>query len=357
MSTELSQIDDQPTSVLPAAPNTPSSDAVAMLMQHAQAMQTAHQLAVALCGTSMVPAVYRGKPEEGAAAILYGAELGLNPVQSLQQIFNVQGKPAIYARTMVALVKAKGYMIQTVSSDDTAVTVAGKDPRTGVQEQSTWTIDRAKKAGYTSNKKYDSDPQAMLYAKAATEVCRKLAPEVLLGITYSAEELILEEKPVAPAAVTKPGQTGLAGLKAELAAKRETTEPPAPDMVTADQMKQIAALLKNDGIATKKATLEWLSERVGRTVTAGTELYRREGDALIEFLSMPQAEPDPDPAPTLDRDSLEAAVLTAADNAGITDLDAWLSERMGQPVGGLGDLTTESLTESLNALAAQQKEK
>ena len=96
-------------------------------------------------------------------------------------MFVVHGQPAIYARTMVGLLKAKGYTFETVDTSDNAVTVRGTSPR-GEVEESTWTIDRAKKAGYTGNKKYQSDPQAMLYAKAASEVCRKLAPDVLLGI-------------------------------------------------------------------------------------------------------------------------------------------------------------------------------
>ncbi|PXY12793.1 hypothetical protein [Corynebacterium striatum] len=168
-----------------------SDDGVADLMRQAEAMSAAHKLATVLCNTSMVPATFRGKPDDGAAAILYGAEVGLKPQQALQQVFVVHGQPAIYARTMAALLKAKGYTFSTVETSDTSVTVEGHSPR-GEREISTWTIDRAKKAGYTSNKKYQSDPQAMLYAKALSEVARKLAPDVLLGIKYAAEDLELE---------------------------------------------------------------------------------------------------------------------------------------------------------------------
>ena len=161
------------------------------LMRQAEAMSAAHKLATVLCNTQMVPQTFRGKPDDGAAAILYGAELGLKPQQALQQVFVVHGQPAIYARTMVGLLKGKGYKFETVESTDESVTVRGTAP-SGEQETSTWTIDRAKKAGYTSNKKYQTDPQAMLYAKAASEVSRRLAPDVLLGIKYAAEDLELE---------------------------------------------------------------------------------------------------------------------------------------------------------------------
>ena len=161
------------------------------LMRQAEAMSAAHKLATVLCNTQMVPQTFRGKPDDGAAAILYGAELGLKPQQALQQVFVVHGQPAIYARTMVALLKGRGYRFETVESTDESVTVRGTSP-SGEQETSTWTLDRAKKAGYTSNKKYQTDPQAMLYAKAASEVSRRLAPDVLLGIKYTAEDLELE---------------------------------------------------------------------------------------------------------------------------------------------------------------------
>lgn len=168
-----------------------SDNGLSGLMRQAEAMDAVHKLATVLCNTQMVPQTFRGKPDDGAAAILYGAELGLKPQQALQQVFVIHGQPAIYARTMVALLKGKGYKFKTVESSDESVTVRGVAP-SGEQESSTWTIDRAKKAGYTSNKRYQTDPQAMLYAKAASEVSRRLAPNVLLGIKYAAEDLELE---------------------------------------------------------------------------------------------------------------------------------------------------------------------
>ena len=151
--------------------------------------------------------------------------MGLKPQQALQQVFVVHGQPAIYARTMAALLKAKGYKFSTVESTDESVTVEGVSPR-GEHESSTWTIQRAKTAGYTSNKKYQTDPQAMLYAKAVSEVARKLAPDVLLGIKYTAEDLELE--PVKATATRMDVQRGADGVRAALAAKHEPEPQPEP---------------------------------------------------------------------------------------------------------------------------------
>jgi hypothetical protein len=210
--------------VLPPA-RPAQADAVGQLMAHAQAMSAAKQLADALCDSELVPAIYRGKPGNGAAAILYGAELGLNPIQSLQQIFVVHGAPAIYARTAVALVMRHGITVRTIESGNDSVTVQVSDPRTGHVETCTWDIARATKAGYTSNKKYDTNPQEMLYAKAAMEGCRKVAPDILLGIPMSREELELEAPPVK---VQSERVRGMAALREAAAAAKAEPEPAQP---------------------------------------------------------------------------------------------------------------------------------
>lgn len=219
-----------------------TDDGLELLQKQAEAMSAAHKLATVLCNTSMVPAVFRGKPDDGAAAILYGSELGLKPQQALQQVFVVHGQPAIYARTMVALLKAKGYKFQTLESSIDCVTVRGESPR-GEVEEASWTIDRAKKAGYTSNKKYDTDPQAMLYAKAASEVCRKLAPDVLLGIRYTAEDLELEPQPIKARAErvdAKPND-----LYAALGVKKDKAEGSEDEAATRDVLESFTKRFTN----------------------------------------------------------------------------------------------------------------
>ena len=218
-----------------------TDDGMAELMKQAEAMSAAHKLATVLCNTAMVPATFKGKPDDAAAAILYGAEVGLKPQQALQQVFVVHGQPAIYARTMAALLKAKGYKFSTVESTDESVTVEGVSPR-GEHESSTWTIQRAKTAGYTSNKKYQTDPQAMLYAKAVSEVARKLAPDVLLGIKYTAEDLELE--PVKATATRMDVQRGADGVRAALE-KKKAESAPAPEPSQDDTVEYVAEVTEH----------------------------------------------------------------------------------------------------------------
>lgn len=242
-----------------AAAETVGTQALQNLSLQAQAMGNAMQIAEAMCSTQMVPKAFQGKPADGAAAILYGAELGLNAIQSLQQIMVINGKPGIETRTAVALLMHHGYMIRTVETSDTSVTVEGVAPN-GHTEQSTWDIDRAKAAGYTSNKLYERIPQQMLYAKAAMEVARKIAPHVLMGIAYSTEELRLEENHVVKAAARRMDKPrGVAGVKAALAKPQPAEDAPALDVPswiaaiqaahTLEELGKIAESLKQDAEA------------------------------------------------------------------------------------------------------------
>lgn len=212
MTSELARQSDTSDAIqlLPPA-QPPAHAAIEMLRGHADMMSMAYDLANKICRTQLVPTRFRGKAEDATAAILYGAELGLNPIQSLQRVIAIHGMPTIEARTMVALLKSRGYRIKTLEQSDEQVTVEGFD-LAGERYVSQWTIERAKKAKYVpeidertgkykvnangnliGNEKYITDPQAMLKAKAQAEVCRDMAPDVLLGISYSTEDMDSEQ--------------------------------------------------------------------------------------------------------------------------------------------------------------------
>lgn len=219
--TDIDTVRESEITLLPPKQRA-SSTAIAMLQEHHDTMQMAYSLAEKMCETKFVPTRFFRKPDEATAAILYGMELGLNPIQSLQRVIPIHGMPSLEARTMVALLQAKGYKVKTRAQSDDAVTVWGRD-LDGEEYETTWTMQRAKNAGYVprpaspdsecrpdvdddwvtvtkvwdgkskksvvGNMKYITDPQAMLKAKAQAEVCREIAPEVLLGIGYTREDL------------------------------------------------------------------------------------------------------------------------------------------------------------------------
>lgn len=275
MSNEL----DTLTGNTPDLPRPDSTgDALDLLLRQTEIMGAAHKIATVLVSTQMVPQIYRNKPDDAAAAILYGAELGLKPLQSLQQVFPVHGQPAIYARTMIGLLKARGYLFQTITSTDQSVTVRGTSPA-GEVEESTWTFERAQKAGYTGNKKYMTDPQAMLYAKAAAEVARKLAPNILLGIAFTDEELQLEQKPVTATAertdrhrTAQDALDGIATAEPQAAVEAAPEQATEPEKKTRATRKTKAATVTVDALVKEAETVTEQSEFVDLDARAAKHL-------------------------------------------------------------------------------------
>ena len=58
--------------------------------------------------SDLVPREYKGKPENVVLAIQIGSELGLAPLQALQNIAVINGRPCLWGDAMLALVQASG---------------------------------------------------------------------------------------------------------------------------------------------------------------------------------------------------------------------------------------------------------
>lgn len=156
----------------------------------AEAARAAHLLADSITRTTFVPEAFRGKPAEAAVAILMGAEVGLSPLQALSALYVVRGRPGMYARAQVALVQSRGHQVWTEKSGPDEVVVSGQRAGSEHVETVRWTIDRAKAAGLTRQNvvPWRDHPEAMLWARAATDVCRRIASDVLLGIPEDVAE-------------------------------------------------------------------------------------------------------------------------------------------------------------------------
>lgn len=266
-----------------------------------QQMAGAAKLGEALAMTAFVPAAFRGKPDDAAAAIMYGAALGLDPMTSLRAVYVVSGTPGLYARQMVAVVISRGHKVWTVESTDQSVTVSGQRRGSDVVETVTWTYDRARKAGYTSNKKYDTDPQAMLWARAAGDVARRIAPDALAGLDYSVEELqVIDHVEDAPRPKRETTATLLGSPKVEAApvAAAETVAVEVP-MVTSQQLKKIGATMRDLGITEKAHALSYIEQTLGLKIASRSELTRDEAGRLIDALDEDLAKQEGD-APTED---------------------------------------------------------
>lgn len=276
MSTDLEQYRPG-TSNLPGTLETRASGAD-LIREAAAVMIDAKVLADAICKTSMVPAHFRDKPEECAAAILYGSSLGFDPMQSVKAIYVVKGNAALYASGMAAVVRRDGHELRDVEVSDTRVTVAGRRAGTTDWVERTWTIERAKTAGYTNNAKYDTNPLQMLHAKATSEVCRVIAPDSLAGV-YSVEERQMEYLEAEVVPIRRPEPKGLA------AALRSDEPPAAPGGgITPDQTKAMADLMNKAGVDGKDMALAYVADVIGRPVERREDLTADEAQAVNDAL-------------------------------------------------------------------------
>jgi hypothetical protein len=163
--------------------------AVARLAQWAAAASATHKMAQTLVETSFVPAAFRGKPVEATAAMLAGAEVGLNPMASLRAFDVIQGTAAPRALTLRAIVQSMGHDIRVVETSKDHAIVEGRRKGEDTWQRSEWTIDRAKRLKLTGKENWQTQPEAMLLARATSECARLVAADAILGIPYSAEEL------------------------------------------------------------------------------------------------------------------------------------------------------------------------
>ncbi len=285
------------------------------LVAWAEGLAAAHRIGTALCVTSFVPTHFRGKPEEAAAAILYGDEIGFTPTKSLQNLYDIGGKPAMYARSMVALVQSKGHEIWTEESTPSKVVVCGRRRNSTAVERSEWTVAKAQRAGYTSNKKYEQAPEDMLYARAASTVCRRIAADALAGIAYSIEEVELDQpETVTVSRTTTSTPTPVQRRKVQPPAVEAAPEPdlapeaaptqPAPD-VTPDeprgpsdaQRRAMFAAFGDAGWTTDARTeqgratrLAYCSQVIGREVASTTDMTAAEVSQVVDALRADAAE-------------------------------------------------------------------
>lgn len=288
--TELAEI---PTGTALAAA-APAGSIRKSLAEYAADLDAAYKLAQALCVTPFAPKDFQGKPEAAAAAILKGDSLGLSPMGSLDAIFVVHGRPAMYARTMTGLLVSAGGEIERIEATAERVVVRARlNPRRAWQEFE-WDMDRAKLAGYTSNAKYKSNPVEMLYAKAATEAVRTVAPHLLAGLP-SAEEVwlgdleeIVDEPAPVKAEPRKPGRkvTTRRTSKAEPvpaaeAVEEETGELTSPEPIGPEQYEAIQAIYAGRG-DDMPAALADMHRLIGREITHPNQLTSTEAEQIIK---------------------------------------------------------------------------
>jgi hypothetical protein len=143
-----------------------------------------------LARSSIVPKNYQGKAGDILVAVQMGHELGLKPIQSLQNIAVINGKPCIYGDACMALVKIHAEFEDVTEHFDESLQAAiCKIKRRGqTVHTSVFTIEDAKKAGLWNRQgPWTQYPKRMLQMRARGFALRDAFPDALQGLILAEE--------------------------------------------------------------------------------------------------------------------------------------------------------------------------
>lgn len=277
--------------------------------------------------SNLLPKQYQRNPANVLLALEYGTALGISPVVAMQQIHVIEGKPTASAQLIGGLVRNAGHKLRVEfdrkTMTATATIIRSDDP--DYEFTAVWTMDRAKAANLTGKGNWRTYPDAMLKARAITEVARDACPEALFGVAYTAEELGSDAPVRVEATLTPPedvadrfrqacvnaglspdtvmAHAGVAEITADtLPALRDSFKQlkDAPAHVNADtgeivdaevvspltaqQRKHVMALAGKLGWS-KEDRIEYGNETLGTDLTSWSELTHDQAALLIERMT------------------------------------------------------------------------
>jgi hypothetical protein len=264
------------------APSQPESTALSLAARpqfdlSPQTFEQALTFADYLAASEMVPKVYRGRPGDCLIAMQWGFEVGLKPLQALQSIATINGKPGLYGDAGKAILLANGCIIE---EDDIAIVEKNGRARCKITRpgrppvERTFSVDNAKTANlWNKEGPWRSYPWRQMAWRAFWFAARDAASDLLRGLPGFEEVIDVaarEEQPQvkhmgaaevvqppAPAADTRPPfpaddfDKGLsvwrkAAAKLPVAEVLARAEAANPDFAFTEQQKATILSLKKD---------------------------------------------------------------------------------------------------------------
>jgi len=139
----------------------------------------------------------KGQPSPGKVLLVLetGAMLGIHPMAALGGIHIIESKPSISPGLMSGLVRKAGHKLRvtttgTIKGGDFAATASlTRSDDLEFTYTATWTMERAQRAGLAGKSVWKNYGEAMCKARAISEVVREGAEDVLMGVSYTPEEM------------------------------------------------------------------------------------------------------------------------------------------------------------------------
>ncbi len=126
---------------------------------------------------------------QAAMKMLAGQELSIGPIQSLREIYIVQGRTALGAGLIAARIKSSGkYDYRIIALTDSGCKLAFFEGGKQIGERE-FDAEDAKKAELLGKGPWKTYPRNMYFARALTNGARFYCPDVFGGPIYTREEL------------------------------------------------------------------------------------------------------------------------------------------------------------------------
>jgi hypothetical protein len=209
----------------------------------------------------MVPECFRGEREAAAMAVMWGLELGISPLQAIQGIAIIGGRPAIWGDLLHALVLThpdfESFKEETILDNGVIVGARCTTKRKGFEAVTRqFTMEDAANANLLKKDTWVKYRTRMLQMRARSWAHRDAMPHAIRGLA-SADELIdVDAREIAS---SKPGRD-LAGNPLEVPMPRARVAHevnPLNDLVKTDAPDDMEALERTHAEAAKTAAVDF----------------------------------------------------------------------------------------------------
>jgi len=242
-----------------------------------QSFDDAFRFSKMVAASEFAPKDFKGKPESCLLAIQHGSEVGLSPMQSLQSIAVINGRPTIWGDAALALVQACSvceYVREYLEGDGDNLTAVCEAKRQGYPAPTTvrFSVADAKKAGlWGKSGPWTQYPSRMLQLRARGFALRNAFADALRGLVTAeeAQDYPTQAEPV----VVRP---------------KFTDEPKATVVkLKSDQPATASDAIGNARLAVSKAdsitALNRLRTLVAQRLTEG-KFTKAEHDELVQLM-------------------------------------------------------------------------
>lgn len=143
-----------------------------------------------LADSDLVPKDFRGKPANCLIAMQWGAELGLKPLQAIQNLAVINGRPALWGDAVIAIVRGSPICEYVIETDDGETATCRVKRRGEAEQVRTFSMADARAAGLAGKPgPWTQYPKRMRQMRARAFALRDVFPDVLRGMPV-AEELL-----------------------------------------------------------------------------------------------------------------------------------------------------------------------